>query len=52
MDISKKSYPIHAINEKIKLLFKHEFELTRMRLREMAEPFKNQPNVIMFEAGN
>jgi transposase len=52
MDISSKSFTVHAINERKEVVFKGEIEPTRAGLREMINRLKDQPKLIVFEAGN
>jgi transposase len=52
MDISSKSFTVHAINEKKKILFKGEIKPTRAGLREMLKELGNQTKLVVFEAGN
>lgn len=52
MDISSKSFMVHAINEKKKVLFKEEIKPTRSGLKEMIEKLGKQTKLVVFEAGN
>ena len=52
MDVSSKSFMIHAINERKKVVLKKEIEPTRAGLREMVDELGPQSKVIVFEAGN
>jgi len=52
MDVSSKSFTIHAINEKKKVLFKGNISPTRAGLRAMLNGLGNQSKLVVFEAGN
>jgi transposase len=52
MDVSSKSFTIHAINETKKIVFKGDISPTRMGLREMINGLGNQSKLVVFEAGN
>lgn len=52
MDISSKSFMVHAINSKNKLVFKGEIKPTRQGLREMIKELGRQTKLVVFEAGN
>ena len=52
MDISSKSFTIHAINEAKKTVFKGEIKPTRAGLRNMIKEMGNQTKLVVFEAGN
>ena len=52
MDISSKSFTVHAINEKKKIVFKGDIQPTRSRLRDMIKELGKQDKLIVFEAGN
>jgi transposase len=52
MDVSSKSFTIHAINETKKIVFKGDISPTRMGLREMIKGLGNQSKLVVFEAGN
>jgi transposase len=52
MDVSSKSFTIHAINEAKKLVFKGEISATRAGLRAMIGQLGSQTKLVVFEAGN
>jgi len=52
MDISSKSFMVHAVNSKNKPVFKGEIKPTRQGLREMVKALGEQTKLIVFEAGN
>jgi transposase len=52
MDVSSKSFVIHAIDERKKVIFKGEIAPTREGLRELISRLGAQPKVVVFEAGN
>ena len=52
MDISNKSFMIHAINSKKKIVFNDEIKPTRSGLRQMIKALGRQTKLVVFEAGN
>ena len=52
MDISSKSFVVHAINSKNKVVYKSEIKPTRQSLRLMIKRLGRQTKLIVFEAGN
>ena len=52
MDISSKSFMVHAINSKNKRVFKGEIKPTRQGLRKMIRALGRQTKLVVFEAGN
>jgi hypothetical protein len=52
IDISSRSFMVHAINEKKKVLFNEELKPTRSGLKEMLEKLGKQTKLVVFEAGN
>ena len=52
MDISSKSFTVHAINEAKKVIFKGDIKPTRAALRGMIKELGPQSKLIVFEAGN
>jgi transposase len=52
MDVSSKSFTIHAINEAKKIIFKGEIKPTRAGLRGMIKELGKQTKLVVFEAGN
>lgn len=52
MDVSSKSFVVHAINEKKVVVFKGEIEPTRQGLRKLIAGLGKQRKLIVFEAGN
>ena len=52
IDISSKSFMVHAINEKKKVVFSEEIKPTRGGLKEMIERLGKQTKLVVFEAGN
>lgn len=52
MDISSKSFMVHAINSRKKVVFKGEISPTRGALREMINELGKQTKLLVFEAGN
>jgi transposase len=52
MDISSKSFMVHAVNSKNKAIFKGEIKPTRKGLREMIAQLGRQTKLVVFEAGN
>jgi transposase len=52
MDVSSKSFTIHAINERKKVLFKGDIKPTRSGLRGMIAELGADTKLVVFEAGN
>jgi len=52
MDISSKSFTVHAINEAKKIIFKGDIKPTRAGLRNMIKEMGKQSKLVVFEAGN
>jgi transposase len=52
MDISSKSFMVHAINSKKKVVFRKEIKPTRTGLRQMIKALGRQSKLVVFEAGN
>lgn len=52
MDISSKSFMVHAIDSKNKLVFKGEIKPTRQGLRQLIKQLGRQTKLVVFEAGN
>ena len=52
MDVSSKSFTVHAVNEAKKVIFKGEIKPTRAGLRGMIKELGKQTKLIVFEAGN
>lgn len=52
MDISSKSFLVHAITSRKKVVFKGEIKPTRQGLRQMVKALGQQPKLVVFEAGN
>lgn len=52
IDISSKSFMVHAINEKKKVIFKDEIKPTRSGLKTMIDKLGKQTKLVVFEAGN
>lgn len=52
MDVSSKSFTIHAINEAKKIIFKGDIKPTRAGLRNMIKEMGKQTKLVVFEAGN
>jgi transposase len=52
MDVSSKSFTVHAINERKKVVFKGDIKPTRAGLRGMIEELGRETKLIVFEAGN
>lgn len=52
MDVSSKSFVIHAINERKKVVMAKEIQPTREGLRKMAEELGKETKLVVFEAGN
>ena len=52
MDVSSKSFVIHAVNERKKLVFKGEISPTRKGLKQMVSDLGREIKLIVMEAGN
>ena len=52
MDISSKSFMVHALDSRKKLIFRSEIKPTRQGLRKMIEQLGRQTKLVVFEAGN
>lgn len=52
MDVSSKSFVVHAINERKKVVFKGSVAPTRAGLRELVERLGPASKLMVFEAGN
>jgi transposase len=52
MDVSSKSFTVHAINERKKVVFKGDIKPTRAGLRGMIEGLGRETKLVVFEAGN
>ena len=52
MDISSKSFTVHAINERKKVVFKGDIKPTRAGLRGMINELGKETKLVVFEAGN
>ena len=52
MDVSSKSFVIHAINERKKEVFKREIAPTREGLKKLLKELRDESKLIVFEAGN
>lgn len=52
MDISSKSFTVHAIDASKKMVFKGDIRPTRASLREMIKNLGRQSKLVVFEAGN
>jgi len=52
MDVSSKSFTVHAINERKKVVFKGDIKPTRAGLRGMIEGLGKETKLAVFEAGN
>ena len=52
MDVSSKSFVIHAVNERKKIVMQKEIVPTREGLRKMVEELGSEKKVVVFEAGN
>lgn len=52
MDISSKSFVVHAINSRKKVVFKGEVKPTRQGLRQLMKDLGNETKLVVFEAGN
>ncbi len=52
MDISSKSFMVHAIDSKNKLVFKGEIKPTRQGIRHLIKQLGRQTKLVVFEAGN
>jgi len=52
MDISSKSFMVHAIDLKKKVVFKGEIKPTRSGIRQMIKALGRETKLVVFEAGN
>lgn len=52
MDVSSKSFMVHAVNDKKKMLYRGEIAATRMGLRRMVGQVGKETKLVVFEAGN
>lgn len=52
IDISSKSFMVHAINEKKQVVFNEEIRPSRYGLKQMIEKLGKQTKLVVFEAGN
>jgi transposase len=52
MDVSSKSFVVHAIDERKKVVFKDDIAPTREGIRELVSRLGVQPKLVVFEAGN
>jgi transposase len=52
MDVSSKSFVVHAVNERKKVVMSKEIPPTREGLRKMAEGLGKERKLVVFEAGN
>jgi transposase len=52
MDISSKSFVVHAINEKKQVIFSGEIEPTRYGLKKLMKGLGEEEKLVVFEAGN
>lgn len=52
MDVSSKSFVIHAINERKKVVFKGEISPTRKGLKQLMKDLGRETKLIVMEAGN
>lgn len=52
MDISSKSFVVHAIESRKKIVFKGEIKPTRQGLRKLIKDLGTQTKLVVFEAGN
>ena len=52
IDISSKSFMVHAINQHKRVIFNEEIKPTRSGLKEMIEKLGQQTKLVVFEAGN
>ena len=52
MDISSKSFTVHAINEAKRVVYKGDIKPTRSGLRGMLKELGTQSKLVVFEAGN
>lgn len=52
MDISSKSFTVHAVNSRKKIVFKGDIKPTRAGLKSMIKELGNQSKLVVFEAGN
>ena len=52
MDISSKSFVVHALDEKKRVVKREEIEPTRSALRKLCRELGPEPKLVVFEAGN
>jgi transposase len=52
MDISSKSFVVHAIDSNNKIVFRNEIKPTRQGLHKMIKQLGRQTKLVVFEAGN
>jgi transposase len=52
MDVSSKSFMVHAINEKKKVIYRGAIPPTRSALRKLIGLLGNETKLVVFEAGN
>lgn len=52
MDVSSKSFVVHAINERKKVVWRGEVAASRSGLKRVLQEVGEQPKVVVFEAGN
>ena len=52
MDISSKSFLVHAIDSKKKVVFKGEIKPTRSGIKQMIQALGRETKLVVFEAGN
>lgn len=52
MDVSSKSFVVHAINERKKVVFKDAIEPTRAGLRRLMKDLGRETKLVVMEAGN
>jgi transposase len=52
MDVSSKSFVVHALNDKKKVVFKGEVESSRQGLKKLMKKLGPQTKLMVFEAGN
>lgn len=52
IDVSSKSFVVHALDEKKRLLKREEIESSKKALKKMCGELGEEPKVVVFEAGN
>jgi transposase len=52
MDVSSKSFVVHALDEKKRLLKREEIEPTKSALKKLCGELGSEPKLVVFEAGN